>query len=108
MPPTPPSKPIFATPFSDARCAFSAVPVARPLPACTPGLSPGQRAALVAIRGYKLMLSPLFAGSCRFLPSCSDYARDAIVQHGLMKGAWLAARRLGRCHPFGSSGFDPV
>ena len=68
----------------------------------------GQRVALFAIRGYKLMLSPLFAGSCRFLPSCSDYARDAIVQHGLVRGTWLAVRRLGRCHPFGASGYDPV
>jgi putative membrane protein insertion efficiency factor len=71
-------------------------------------LTLGQRAALFVLRGYKLMLSPLFAGSCRFLPSCSDYAREAIVEHGLTKGTWLAARRLGRCHPFGSSGYDPV
>ena len=67
-----------------------------------------QRAAVGLLRLYKILLSPLFAGSCRFVPSCSDYAREAIVEFGVIKGAWLAARRLGRCHPFGSSGFDPV
>jgi hypothetical protein len=67
-----------------------------------------QRAAVGLLRLYKILLSPLFAGSCRFVPSCSDYARDAILEFGVIKGAWLAARRLGRCHPLGSSGFDPV
>jgi putative membrane protein insertion efficiency factor len=75
-----------------------------------PGGSPTlpQRAALALLTGYKLLLSPLFAGSCRFLPTCSDYAREAVVTHGVLKGTWLAARRLGRCHPLGSSGVDPV
>jgi putative membrane protein insertion efficiency factor len=67
-----------------------------------------QRAAVGLLRLYKILLSPLFAGSCRFVPSCSDYARDAILEFGVIKGAWLAAKRLGRCHPLGSSGFDPV
>ena len=67
-----------------------------------------QRAAVGLLRLYKILLSPLFAGSCRFVPSCSDYAREAIVEYGVIRGTWLAARRLGRCHPFGSSGFDPV
>ena len=71
-------------------------------------LTAPQRAALLMLRLYKLLLSPMFAGSCRFLPSCSDYARDAVTTHGVMKGTWLAARRLSRCHPFGSSGYDPV
>ena len=53
-------------------------------------------------------MSPLFAGSCRYLPSCSDYAAEAIRTHGLLQGAALAACRLGRCHPFGGSGYDPV
>jgi uncharacterized protein len=57
---------------------------------------------------YKGLLSPLFAGSCRFVPSCSEYARAAIIEHGAIKGSWLAARRLARCHPAGSCGFDPV
>jgi uncharacterized protein len=67
-----------------------------------------QRAAVGLLRLYKLLLSPLFAGSCRFVPSCSDYAREAILEYGAIRGTWLAARRLGRCHPLGSSGFDPV
>jgi putative membrane protein insertion efficiency factor len=71
-------------------------------------LSRGQRCAIVLLRLYKLLLSPMFAGSCRFLPSCSDYAREAVTEHGVLKGTWLAARRLGRCHPLGSSGYDPV
>ena len=68
----------------------------------------GQSLALAALRCYKILISPLFAGSCRFVPSCSDYARDAILEHGLTKGTWLAVRRLSRCHPLGSSGLDPV
>ena len=71
-------------------------------------LSGAQRVLLALLTGYKILLSPLFAGSCRFLPSCSDYAREAVVRHGAVKGAWLAARRLSRCHPLGSSGLDPV
>ena len=60
------------------------------------------------IRIYQLLLSPLFPPSCRYLPSCSDYAIEAIGRHGIMVGIGLAARRLARCHPWGSSGFDPV
>jgi uncharacterized protein len=71
-------------------------------------LTAGQRGALLLLRLYKLLLSPMFAGSCRFLPSCSDYARDAVTMHGVFKGTWLSARRLSRCHPLGSSGYDPV
>jgi len=67
-----------------------------------------QRILLTCITGYKWWVSPLLGGSCRFVPSCSDYARDAIVEHGAMKGSWLAARRLARCHPAGSYGLDPV
>ena len=71
-------------------------------------LTPAQRVALWSLRGYKLLFSPLFAGSCRFVPSCSDYAAEAIRHHGAIRGSWLAARRLARCHPFGAHGFDPV
>ncbi|HET9262269.1 MAG TPA: membrane protein insertion efficiency factor YidD [Vicinamibacterales bacterium] len=67
-----------------------------------------QAIAIDLLRLYKVIISPLFTGSCRFVPSCSDYARDAIVEHGLSKGLWLAVRRLSRCHPFGSSGLDLV
>ena len=64
--------------------------------------------ALVLLRVYKLVLSPWFAGSCRFAPSCADYAAQAIDRFGVLKGTWLAARRLSRCHPFCAGGNDPV
>ena len=76
-----------------------------------PGTAPrnlAQRSALALLTLYKMLLSPLFTGSCRFVPSCSDYAREAVIVHGTVKGTWLAARRLARCHPLGSSGLDPV
>jgi putative membrane protein insertion efficiency factor len=60
------------------------------------------------IRGYQRLLSPLLPPSCRFYPSCSQYALDAVSRHGALKGSWLAARRLARCHPFHPGGFDPV
>jgi uncharacterized protein len=60
------------------------------------------------IRGYQLFLSPYLGGSCRFLPTCSSYAMEAIAEHGAAHGSVLAARRLCSCHPFGRSGFDPV
>lgn len=66
------------------------------------------RVALVALRAYKLCISPYFRGSCRFLPSCADYAAEAIEQHGVLRGSWLAARRLARCHPLCAAGLDPV
>jgi putative membrane protein insertion efficiency factor len=60
-----------------------------------------------ALRAYKLTLSPLIGRQCRFLPTCSEYAAQALIEQGPMRGAWLAARRLCRCHPFGGSGYDP-
>lgn len=60
------------------------------------------------IRGYQLTLSPFLGGSCRFLPTCSAYAIEAIGTHGAWRGSGLALRRIGRCHPLGKSGFDPV
>jgi putative membrane protein insertion efficiency factor len=71
-------------------------------------LSLSQHAALGLIRGYKLLFSPYFAGSCRYVPSCSEYAAAAIATYGVARGTWLAMRRLSRCHPLGSSGYDPV
>ena len=64
--------------------------------------------ALALIRLYKVTLSPLFAGSCRYTPGCADYMSEAILRHGLLRGGWLGLRRLGRCHPFGGYGVDPV
>ena len=61
-----------------------------------------------AIRGYQLAIRPMLGANCRFFPSCSDYAREAIERHGAAKGAYLAARRIGRCHPFHPGGYDPV
>jgi len=71
-------------------------------------MTPAAHLLLVLIRGYQLLLSPLFAGSCRFLPSCSEYAAESIRRHGALRGSWLAARRLSRCHPWGHAGVDPV
>jgi putative membrane protein insertion efficiency factor len=62
----------------------------------------------VAIRGWQLLLAPVLPPSCRFEPSCSHYANEAIARHGPWRGLWLAARRLARCHPWGGSGYDPV
>jgi len=67
-----------------------------------------RRAAATVIRGYQLLLSPLLPPSCRFTPSCSQYALEAVTRHGALRGSWLAARRLARCHPFHPGGFDPV
>ncbi len=66
------------------------------------------RVLLGALKGYKLLLSPLFSGYCRFHPSCADYSAQAIRDHGALRGTWLSARRLGKCRPFGGHGFDPV
>jgi len=60
------------------------------------------------IRLYQWTVSPLLGPTCRFYPSCSHYALEAIERHGVWRGGWLAARRLGRCHPFCPGGYDPV
>lgn len=60
------------------------------------------------IRLYQYVLSPLIKPCCRFYPSCSQYAITAIEQHGIVKGLWLAGRRLLRCHPWSAGGYDPV
>ena len=57
---------------------------------------------------YRKGISPLTPPSCRFVPSCSAYAREAVDRHGVVRGAWLFARRFARCHPFGGHGYDPV
>jgi putative membrane protein insertion efficiency factor len=68
----------------------------------------GVRAAVGVVRAYQLLLSPFAGGACRFTPSCSTYAIDALNQHGVWRGGWLALKRVSRCHPFGASGIDPV
>ncbi|MBN2538250.1 membrane protein insertion efficiency factor YidD [candidate division WOR-3 bacterium] len=57
---------------------------------------------------YRWTLGPLLGGSCRFQPSCSQYALDALARHGALRGSWLALRRILRCHPWGGHGYDPV
>jgi hypothetical protein len=66
------------------------------------------RVMLGLVRGYQLMLSPWLGKHCRHVPTCSVYAADAIRRFGPRKGAWLAAKRLARCHPWGTAGYDPV
>jgi putative membrane protein insertion efficiency factor len=63
---------------------------------------------LLLLRAYRYAIRPLLGANCRFYPSCSDYAREAIERHGAARGSWLAARRIVRCHPYHSGGYDPV
>ena len=67
-----------------------------------------RRTLLGLIRGYQKFISPALPPACRFYPSCSQYAIEAIARHGALRGSWLAARRLARCHPFHPGGVDPV
>jgi uncharacterized protein len=61
-----------------------------------------------ALRLYQIAVSPLLPAACRFYPTCSEYMRQAVTQYGAFKGTWMGLRRLARCHPFHSGGFDPV
>ena len=67
-----------------------------------------KRMLLAALAAYRYLFRPLLGANCRFHPSCSDYASEAIERHGALRGSWLALRRLSRCHPYHSGGFDPV
>ena len=60
------------------------------------------------IRAYQVCISPLHKPCCRFYPTCSNYALEALKKHGLVKGSWLGIKRIAKCHPWGKSGFDPV
>ncbi|TFG94838.1 MAG: membrane protein insertion efficiency factor YidD [Myxococcales bacterium] len=68
----------------------------------------GVRIALVLVQGYRMILSPWLGPACRFEPSCSSYAVDAIRHHGILRGCYLALRRVARCNPLGGCGYDPV
>jgi putative membrane protein insertion efficiency factor len=70
-------------------------------------MSAGVRAVVLAIRGYQRAISPLLPASCRFAPTCSEYAAQAVAEHGVVRGAGLAMFRLLRCHPFHAGGYDP-
>jgi hypothetical protein len=67
-----------------------------------------RRVLLALLRGYQLAISPLIGPRCRFYPSCSNYAIEAVRVHGALRGGWLALRRIGRCNPWNHGGFDPV
>ena len=64
--------------------------------------------AIYLLRGYKLLISPMFPPSCRFTPTCSEYAAEALGKHGFIKGSALGIKRILRCHPFSPGGYDPV
>jgi putative membrane protein insertion efficiency factor len=63
---------------------------------------------LILIRGYQLIISPLLGSNCRFMPTCSEYAMESLRSHGLIKGSYLTIKRIGKCHPWGSHGYDPI
>jgi putative membrane protein insertion efficiency factor len=67
-----------------------------------------QAILVLALRGYKLLVSPLLPSACRYYPTCSEYMLEAVVKHGAVKGVWMGLKRLGRCHPFHEGGYDPV
>ncbi|MBA3684771.1 MAG: membrane protein insertion efficiency factor YidD [Planctomycetes bacterium] len=66
------------------------------------------RLIVLLISAYRRFLSPLKPPVCRFLPTCSAYAAEAVTRHGALRGGWLSVRRICRCHPWGGSGYDPV
>ena len=66
------------------------------------------RAVIVGLHAYQWILSPWLGPACRYEPTCSQYGMAAVEQYGVARGGWLTLRRLGRCHPFGGSGYDPV
>ena len=89
-----------------------------PVPAPAP-VAPGRRllrmvlrlpayVLILAIRIYQVLLSPMLPAACRYQPSCSAYAVEAVERYGALRGGWMAAKRIGRCHPFRPGGYDPV
>lgn len=67
-----------------------------------------KRLLIALVRAYRLLLSPWWGTQCRFTPTCSEYALEALERHGALHGTWLAVRRISRCHPWRAGGFDPV
>jgi putative membrane protein insertion efficiency factor len=68
----------------------------------------GVRVGMIVIRAYQMLIGPFTGGACRFEPSCSAYALEALERHGVVRGLWLSLRRVARCHPLSTPGFDPV
>jgi hypothetical protein len=66
------------------------------------------RALLALLAAYRYLLSPMLGRNCRFFPSCSEYATEALERHGALRGSWLALKRVARCHPWHPGGYDPV
>jgi len=66
------------------------------------------RVVLALLRAYQLLVSPWLGPACRYQPSCSEYAVEAVERYGALRGAWLGLKRIGRCHPLGGHGYDPV
>ena len=71
-------------------------------------ISLAARPLVILVRLYQASLGPFMGGHCRFSPTCSQYAIDALTTHGALRGSWLTVRRISRCHPFGGGGYDPV
>ncbi|NKB54723.1 MAG: membrane protein insertion efficiency factor YidD [Alphaproteobacteria bacterium] len=71
-------------------------------------MTPASVALRALIRGYQIVVSPLLPAHCRYWPTCSAYAHQAVRKHGAIAGGWLGVRRIARCHPWGGSGYDPV
>ena len=63
---------------------------------------------ILLIRGYQLIISPLLGSNCRFIPTCSEYAIESLKGHGVIKGTFFTLKRVGKCHPWGSHGYDPI
>ena len=92
------------------RCAAASVSMEseKPDAAAVRPLSLGRRVGMFPVRVYRCTLAYFMGGHCRFTPTCSQYALDAIAEHGVIKGWWMSVRRIGRCHPFCPGGHDPV
>jgi uncharacterized protein len=67
-----------------------------------------RQALILVVRAYQVSLGPMLPSACRYTPSCSAYAIEALERYGALRGGWMAARRIGRCHPFRPGGYDPV
>lgn len=63
---------------------------------------------ILLVRGYQVVISPILPAACRYYPTCSHYAIEALEKHGALRGGWMAVKRIARCHPFHPGGFDPV